>query len=497
MGFTAKSNSKNTKSWDMGLLLVFFPEDNNPKTTSIVDKSKLFSSSSSSSSSIRRSSSNLLLTKAQSTIYICALLLFITLLLFTLSTFEPTTKIHYPIGSTTPRRFLSQNPRKSLLSNFYWFGKMWKHKSNNMNKKKSNVSSNALQGMGTLFRRGTRAMNDLVVGHLVEDVKDEELQLFLRVLHRCGLTSKSDVILISASNISRFGEIIQLENDSFLKLIAHYYRQLNRTGNHRPRPNLGSFDVTQFVKMGKKEFAEPLWGKRVRSNFSNSNVIEVDSESTSFTQLSYGSVLGFEASELDPENSLSGFLDNIPLSLRRWACYQLLLGRVRRNFKHVMLVDVKSLLILGDPFGRVGNWSPESVMVFTKSETSSGKRGKNSVKTHSSPLVNSGIIVGGARGVRRLSNAMLTQIVRTTVQYRKNSVTELEVLNKVVSNEFVTKSVNLIKSTESVPELSSAIIGKFNSVAIYSGSSNNHDLNSIIMKQICLSEIDSSAYRDC
>ncbi|CAL8998392.1 unnamed protein product [Prunus brigantina] len=96
-------------SWGMGLLLVFSSEDNGK---AIVDKSnKLFSSSSSSSPSPcsssssssssktciifeRTNSNNLLLSKAQSTISICALLVFITLLLFTLSTFEPTTKPH-------------------------------------------------------------------------------------------------------------------------------------------------------------------------------------------------------------------------------------------------------------------------------------------------------------------------------------------------------------------------------------------------------------------
>ncbi|MBA0804122.1 hypothetical protein Gohar_014273, partial [Gossypium harknessii] len=59
---------------------------------------------------------------------------------------------------------------------------------------------------------------------------------------------------------------------------------------------------------------EPIWGKKGRGNYSSSN--EDESEST---RLIYGSVVGFDVNELDPENSLGGFLDYIPLSLRRWA----------------------------------------------------------------------------------------------------------------------------------------------------------------------------------
>lgn len=55
----------------------------------------------------RTNSNNLLMSKAQSTIFICALLVFITLLLFILSTFEPTTKPH-PLITTASKRFLSQ-----------------------------------------------------------------------------------------------------------------------------------------------------------------------------------------------------------------------------------------------------------------------------------------------------------------------------------------------------------------------------------------------------
>ncbi|MCI08771.1 hypothetical protein A2U01_0029850, partial [Trifolium medium] len=187
---------------------------------------------------------------------------------------------------------------------------------------------------------------------------------------------------------------------------------------------------------------EPLWGNKIRTqNKTTSNTTN---------SLSYGSVLSFDATELDPENSLAGFLDRVPFSLRRWACYPMLLGRVRRNFKHVMLVDVKSVLILRDPFGRVKNRSPESVFLFNKH----GKKISSNQK-----VVLPAVVIGGARGVRRLSNAVMIEIVRAATQHRKkrNSVSESSVLSQLASNEFLlrSKNVQLTVSNELIPEASS------------------------------------------
>ncbi|KAK8496964.1 hypothetical protein V6N12_018853 [Hibiscus sabdariffa] len=110
--------------------------------------------------------------------------------------------------------------------------------------------------------------------------------------------------------------------------------------------------------------------------------------------------------------------------------------------------------------------------------------------------------MGGARGIRRLSNAMLTEIVRGTMQHRKkSSISESGVLSQLVGNGHILKNVNLIKSTESIQEASSLMGLSPNSASDYSiiqrGNNNNHDLNSVIMKLICLIEVESSAYRDC
>ncbi|KAJ6332054.1 hypothetical protein OIU76_010438 [Salix suchowensis] len=521
MGIMAKSRSgkNSSENWGMGFLLVFFPEDTSsspPPATSTIP----FSSSSTSptppqatsspncnpSKLIRRTNSNNpIITKTQSTISICALLLFLTLLLFTLSTFEPT----IPNPSTaisinkTPRRFLSQKPQNKLkttkASHFSMFSRTFWPKDNKRSEKFRSLF--ALQGMGQLYRRGTREMSDLVVAHVMEETNDAEFRLFLRVLHRSGLTARADVAFVFPSSFlaSRFESLIQEENDSFLKLV-NYYKQLN--GTSHDSVSASSFDVSQFLKSEKKQMGEPLWGKRARVN-GDGNFSESGEGEGELAWFSYGSVVGFEASELDPENSLAGFLDYLPMSLRRWACYPMLLGRVRRNFKHVMLVDVKNLVLCSDPLGRVRNQSPESVYIRTKQESNSSKHSRrNSEKTQSHSQVNPAILMGGARGVRRLSTAMLTEIARVAMQHKKkSSVTEPGILSQLVGNVHILKNIDLITSAESIPGVSS-LTGSNSSLCnnysiIQRGGNSNHDINSIIMKQICSCEAESAAYRDC
>ncbi|XP_044467647.1 uncharacterized protein LOC123197412 [Mangifera indica] len=486
--FTPKLKSKtgNNENWGMGLLLVFFPED---KNDSFLQKNNTLLSSS--SSSIRRTNSSALFTKAQSTISICALFVFLTLLLFTLSTFEPSVNI--PNSITTPRRFLSQkSPSSNTFSSFLklpgYFGS---------DKRNNETTSFALQGMGTLYRRGTIAMSDLVVAHVIEDVKENEFRLFLRLLHRSGLTARADVAFLfgSSSLLLKFSPLIHEENESFLKLVQHYKGSNDTSSKHL----VLSFDITQFVKAAKKEMPEPLWGKKIRGNLSNS--VE-DGDQGESNRVNYGSLVGFEVSELDPENSLAGFLDHVPIGLRRWACYPMLLGRVRRNFKHIALIDVKNMVVVDDPLGRVRNRSLDSVHVTMKQDEKHKKR--NSDKTQSHHQANSAIIMGGTRGVRRLSSVVLTEIVRAAMQHKKNSVTESGILNRVVGNEHISKNIDLVTSSESIRYTSSlsgsrskSSLGSFGLLQRGNSNSNDDVIDSIIMKQICYCEEDSSVYKNC
>ncbi|CAH1432247.1 unnamed protein product [Lactuca virosa] len=149
------------------------------------------------------------------------------------------------------------------------------------------------------------------------------------------------------------------------------------------------------------------------------------------------------------------------MSLRRWASYPMILGRVRRSYKHVMLVDVKKVLLLGDPLSRVKNQSPESVFLSStpppSPPLSARHRPKNSENTHQKTnTINPAVIMGGVRGVRRLSAAMLTEIVRATTNKphnkRKNSVTESGMLSRLAMNEFTLKTIRLVTSSESIRE---------------------------------------------
>ncbi|GLT88202.1 hypothetical protein SLE2022_062370 [Rubroshorea leprosula] len=504
MGFISSTRKHNTS---MGLLLVFFPEDHNKGTNPVLDREVAaagnFSSSSPTTARVirRTNSSSLLFTKAQSTISICVFLVFVTLLVFTLSTFEPAIPIPTTVSASTSRRFLTQKflltkPDSPSFSSF-WVSKLSRVKFRTtpyVKKQSSWISSFALQGMGTLFRRGTRAMNNLVVTHVSEDVTEDELRLFLRSLHRSGVTAKSDVVFIFGSSSSaKFYSVVQEENDSFLELLDRHKKSVNST-----RDSVFSFDVTHFVKSGKKDVGEPLWGKKIRGNYSDFSKGE-----TELTRLSYGSVLGFETNELDPENSLSGFLGHVPTSLRRWACYPMLLGRVRRNFKHIMLVDVKNMVITGDPLGRVKNGSPESVYLLAAKRGGNKHNKKNPEKTQSNYSVNSAILMGGTRGIRRLSLAMLTEIVRAAIQHKKkNSFSESGILSQLVGNQHLLKNVNVVRAAESIPDASSLTVSRSKSSMDYSiiqrGNSNGDEINSMIKKQICSCEVDSSSvYRDC
>ncbi|KAL3637229.1 hypothetical protein CASFOL_019528 [Castilleja foliolosa] len=471
-------SSKNSEGgWGMGFLLVFFPdEDQNQTQNNNNNNNNNNFNFISKSSSIKRTNSFNLIHKAQSTISICLLLVFTTILLFTISTLPSTSTT-----SSSARRLYGV-PRRNLLQS--------------PSSSPSNLSY-ALQGMGTLYRRGTRAMNDVVVAHAHDSLSLSELGLFLRLFFRSSLASKSDLLLIFPSKTVKFNSLILQEHESFFKLLTQY------KSAHNFSRSTTSFDFTHFTKIGKKEreSGEPIWGQKTRTNHSDEGEPEL-------SRASYGSVVGFDVDELDPENSLSGFVDHVPMSLRRWACYPMLLGRVRRNFKHVMLVDIKDILLLGDPLGRVRSHSPESVLLKVQPNLNKhAKRNSDKTELTRKSPIHPGIVMGGSRGVRRLSNAMLTDIVRASIQHKKkkNCATELCIFNQLIGNDHALKNVNLIVSTESLPELSSlggsgsktsSHLFTRNYGLIRRGNS-NLDVNSMVMKHICSFPIDAAVYSDC
>ncbi|KAK9069228.1 hypothetical protein SSX86_013344 [Deinandra increscens subsp. villosa] len=443
----------------MGIFLIFFPEEHPQPFNSS------FKTPSLNSNSIlkRTNSTGHIFTRTQSTISVCALLIFLTLLVFTLSSFEP----NNDFISSSHRRFLSQNPPR-----FH---------------PKPRSDSPALQNLGTLYTRGTTAMNELVICHVSETVTAGEFKLFLRGFHRSGLGSKSDLLFVfdSISTIDSFDDLIREENRVFLELVRRYEAEFRNGSKVVDFP--AGFDLNSGKKVEK---GEPIWGRKLKSGNWSSEL----TESTQTTRLSYGSVVGFGIGELDPENSLSGFLDHAPMSLRRWASYPMVLGRVRRKFKHVMLVDVKEVLLLGDPLGRVKKLTPESIIL-----SSTPGRVKKPNKTHRK-VINPSLIIGGERGVRRLAAAMLTEIVRSTTRqnhHKQNSITESALLSQLAGNEFLQKSIRFISSTELVQDPSQlGGVELANMTAVRRGNS-NLDFGAVILKHICSFPIDSLVYTGC
>lgn len=345
-------------------------------------------------------------------------------------------------------------------------------------------------------------MSDLIVAHLVESMSLHELRLFVRLLYRSSITSRSDVLFLFPSKRSDFDDAIVQETQYFLKLLTR-----NLSGNSNVSSSRGlNFDPAHFLKTGKneKQTGEPIWGRKIRANSSGEN------ESGS-VRLSYGSVVGFDVDELDPENALSGFLDYVPMSLRRWVCYPMLLGRVRHNFKHVILVDAKEMLLLGDPLNGIRNQSPETVTIKQVSSQPQSRHGRKNQDKNGSTRVHQGFVMGGSRGVRRLSNAMMMGIVRasssSSSQHKKKiSVTESSVFNQLVANEFALKDVNKILSVETIRELGSLVgsglkprVGLlFNSGhSVIRRGNSNLDVSNMVMKHICSFAVDSMVYSDC
>ncbi|XP_076943015.1 uncharacterized protein LOC143613092 [Bidens hawaiensis] len=438
----------------MGFLLVFFPQQQHQQGGVAAFKPPAVNAL------LKRSNSVNLLSKAQSTISVCAAVIFFTLLFFTLSNFETnnnniiTTSGHY-------RRHLSQSRTPNIRLN-----------------------SPALQKLGTLYSRGTKSMNDIVICHVPESTTSPELKSFLRAFHRSGLPAKSDILFLfpAITTPEVLDNVIREENQLFLRLIRNYKSELA----HRSNVNVSefhfpaSFDITQFVKPGKSS-SEPIWGRKIKNSVNNTN----SGNSSESTRLSYGSVVGFGVGELDPENALSGFVDHVLISQRRWAAYPMLLGRLRRNYKHVTLVDVKDVLIMGDPLAGLRNCKPESVFLLSK----------HTRKPTDKIIINPSLIAGGARGVRRLSAAMLTEIVRSTTHKKRTPATESALLSRLVANELVQKSIHFVVSGELIPEASSVGGVVIANKGVVRRGNSNMDIE--LTKRVCSFATEASVYTDC
>ncbi len=259
----------------------------------------------------------------------------------------------------------------------------------------------ALEGMGTLFRRGKRSMTELLVAHLAENTSTHDLRLFLRTLHRSGMTARADVVLLFPWRPLPMAmlDVIHEEEQSFHKLL-HYFRpslarlrsisdhvgaaaptlldQSSRAHNHAPDmmsstldidnpvraaipagfANISVFNAAAFWKMAASEDqssrsgTQSIWGSSSRIRYpaaaeeDDLQVLREDGQDG--YSATYGSIVGFDMQELDPADAMRAFINEPPAELRRWVCYQILLGILRQKYRHVMLSEVRGLLVLKD-----------------------------------------------------------------------------------------------------------------------------------------------------
>ncbi|BBN02651.1 hypothetical protein MPTK1_2g16980 [Marchantia polymorpha subsp. ruderalis] len=199
----------------------------------------------------------------------------------------------------------------------------------------------AMQGMGTLFRKGSQDMSELIVAHASENMSSTDFRLFLRTLHRSGATAKADVILLYDCLSARMMGIMQEEEMSFQRLLAESEGLIGLAAGAAAEPansSVGAFNIGAFWKPDDRSPRE---------------VVSMIEESDNATLPRWGSMIGFEMQELDPDNALKGFLDMPSMQLRRWLGYQMLLGVVKAKYKHVMLTEIEGVMIIGDALSAV------------------------------------------------------------------------------------------------------------------------------------------------
>jgi hypothetical protein len=338
----------------------------------------------------------------------------------------------------------------------------------------------ALEGMGTLFRRGKRAMSELLVAHLVENTTTRDLRLFLRTLHRSGMTARVDVVLLFPWRPlpAAMLDVIREEEESFHKLLtsssrplvvgAEAYRQsiklsdmstlsnpdnIGTTAAIPAAPssaNISVFNAAAFRKWSAADTAMSKTSRSGRSVWGNPRAARVGEGSTAEAEeddgSSYGAIVGFDIQELDPADAMRAFINEPPAALRRWICYQILLGMVRQKYRHVMLSEVKGVLILKDMLAPLKK-KDIGLYVFAKDrrwdenenenhhvpqllqhggqqklpglmEQVYGKQVWDSLEKEEKRrlrVLSSGVMMGGMRSVRSLASAMATEVVRVAI----------------------------------------------------------------------------------
>ncbi|EFJ19110.1 hypothetical protein SELMODRAFT_444317 [Selaginella moellendorffii] len=236
----------------------------------------------------------------------------------------------------------------------------------------------AMQGMGTIFRPGTRSMSEIVIAHVEEDLPSQELRLFLRNLLRSGLSARADVVLLFPGDprAPGYAAVVEEEIENFNNLLLQSGCSISNASTSSRIANgsmalgpscrrgslllsnssLSPLNLEAFARAEEEGRARAEWAlARALKNSSTPGLSEQEIEEWIQRRAGnwippLGSIMGFDVAELEPLDTLSGFIDRPPIQLRRWLCYQMLLGMARQHqrYRQVMIAQAKGVFLLGD-----------------------------------------------------------------------------------------------------------------------------------------------------
>ncbi|KAG0583489.1 hypothetical protein KC19_3G140400 [Ceratodon purpureus] len=496
--------------------------------------------------------------KVKSAISLCVGVLLCCIVLLVLVAVDPTKVAEEPwrLNSRGPRMLIAF-PTYRHWSSHALLAKSGEQETRSRDRREEEVREAALEGMGMLFRKGTRAMPQLIVAHLGESTTPEDLRLFLRGLHRSGMPSRADVVLLFPFRPvpENFTAVIREEEDYFQKLLAKAHIKGAHTGARKPmaiadgrvqNPKLSPFNSAAYTRTPSiTEFGKgpSIWAKH-RNETKGPN-----SEEEEESPLHYGAVVGFDVQELDPDDALSGFLDSPSIHLRRWVCYQILLGMVRHRYRHVMLSEVAGVVILKDVLAPLKKkdsslhlyytgqrWSDaETVDTDSVVKGSSADRNTSNVmesvygrsfwnsleeEDKGRKVISTGMIIGGIRPVRSVATAMATEIVRVAMLRKnrkpfrveallsylvhKSSVLGRKVASHLQVHESGASSVNLLPGPPRSSKFDDLFRKTDNRFAVIQGlksegtsETRRKKILESLKKDICRSQNDLEIYSDC
>lgn len=497
--------------------------------------------------------------KVKSAISLCVGILLCTIVLFVLITLDPTkvTKEPWRLSSRGPRMLVTFPSYRHWSRHALFARREDEETVRRRDQRDADIHEVALEGMGMLFRKGTRAMPQLIVAHLSECTTPDDLRLFLRGLHRSGMPSRADVVLLFPFRPvgANFTVVIREEEDYFQKLLAKMHTNESYTGARKPmavadgrihNPKLSPFNSAAYTRaFSLTDLAKgpSIWAKHCNDTKGTMNSEEEE------VALHYGAVVGFDVQELDPNDALSGFLDSSSIHLRRWICYQILLGMVRHRYRHVFLTEVRGVVILKDALAslkkkdsslhlyytgqkwsdavestEIGSVSPVSIARNASNvmESVYGRSFWNSLEEEdkSRKVISTGIILGGIRPIRSVATAMATEIVRVALLRKsresfrveallsylvhKSSVLGRKIASRLQVHESGVSTVNLLPGRPRGRPFDDLFRKNDNRFAVIQGmkdqgtsEARRKKILECLKKDICRSQNDLEIYSDC